>query len=95
MKRKNLGDQPIEEAYHAQMSAIAKALDEMFNGKIGKKKTAFVLLTAHFGDIKDSRVNYISNAERTDTLAMMKEFIARAEGRYVETDDAAEKGKQS
>ena len=37
------------------------------------------------------RANYLSNANREDMLATMKEFIARAEGRYVEAE--AQKGE--
>jgi hypothetical protein len=39
-------------------------------------------LTAEFGKIEGGRVNYISNGNREDMLAMMREYLARAEGRY-------------
>jgi hypothetical protein len=76
---------PIQPAYAEMMRRIAGAIDEGFNGKTGPKKVGFVLLTAEFGKIDGGRVNYISNGERDDMIAMMKEWIARAEGRYVET----------
>jgi hypothetical protein len=75
---------PIEEAQRANMNAIAIALDDMFNGDQEPKKFAFVLLTAHFADYERGRVNYISNANRADIIAMMKELIARFEGRYAQ-----------
>jgi hypothetical protein len=73
---------PIEEAQRDMMNVIASALDDVFNPNKDKKEISFLLLTARFGDIKDGRVNYISNADREDTISMMKEIIARFEGRY-------------
>lgn len=72
---------PIEEEQREMMQAIASALDEAFNGilKGHDRKVAFILLTAKFGDIKDGRVNYISNGERGDIITMMKELIGRFE----------------
>lgn len=75
---------PIQTKHRASMNAVAKALDDTFNGNTRPKRVAFVLLLAEFGQIDGGRVNYISNAERADTIAMMKEWIARAEGRFVE-----------
>jgi hypothetical protein len=72
---------PIEPEFVATMNAIAKAIDETFNGKGGKKKVGFVLLTAKFGEIDEGRVNYVSNGQRADMLTMMKELIGRFEGR--------------
>ncbi|MFT3967614.1 MAG: hypothetical protein QM690_17200 [Sphingobium sp.] len=75
---------PIQKQHRANMNAIAQALDDQFNGSKRPKKVAFVLLLAAFDKIEGGRVNYISNAERADTISMMKEWIARAEGRYAE-----------
>ncbi|OHT19949.1 hypothetical protein BHE75_01942 [Sphingomonas haloaromaticamans] len=75
---------PIQARYRADMNAIAGALDQQFNGDARPRKIAFVLLVAEFGQIDGGRVNYISNADRADTISMMKEWIARAEGRYQE-----------
>jgi hypothetical protein len=78
-----LGDAPIEEAYHAEMIAIAGALDQMFNGdaKAPDKKTGFVLLVFPFGDEEGGRTNFISNgADRRDIVVLFKEMIARFEG---------------
>jgi len=71
------------------MNALASAIDQALNGETKPKRLAFVMLAAEFGQIDNGRVNYISNGSREDMLAMMKEFIARAEGRYVETGGAA------
>ena len=83
---------PVQPKYTQFMNKIARAIDEAFNGKRkpGKEPTVgFVLLVAEFNKIEDGRVNYISNGERADMIAMMKEYIARAEGRYSETGGRA------
>lgn len=78
---------PIQAQYHARMNRLAKQIDEGLNGrrKPGKKPVlAFILLTAEFGKIEGGRVNYISNGQRSDMIAMLREYLARLEGRYVE-----------
>lgn len=81
------GHGPIQPELQETMAAVASAVDEIFNGpaKGADKQVAFVLLTAKFGQIDGGRVNYISNGEREDIIAMMKETIARFEGRVIET----------
>jgi len=77
-----LGDAPIEPEYVEQMNALARGLDEIFNGpaKGPERKTGFVLLVFPFGDIS-GRCNFISNgADRTDIVTLFKEMIARFEG---------------
>ncbi len=79
---------PIQEQYLKQMNKLAKVIDEWFNGKRkpGRKpKVGFILLTAEFGKIDGGRVNYISNGERADMIAMLREYLARADGRYSES----------
>lgn len=78
---------PIQEQYRKQMNRLAKLIDEFFNGrrKPNRKPTVgFILLTAEFGKIEGGKVNYISNGNREDMIAMMREYLARAEGRYSE-----------
>lgn len=78
---------PIQEQYRKQMNRLAKVIDEFFNGrrKPNRKATVgFILLTAEFGKIDGGRVNYISNGNREDMIAMMREYLARVEGRYSE-----------
>lgn len=80
---------PIQEEHHALMNALAHGIDETLNGPKAlsvKPKIGFVLLVAEFGKIEGGRVNYISNGNRPDMLAMCREYLARAEGRYQETD---------
>lgn len=83
MSKKNsehqLGSGPIEEQYRAQMNAIAKTLDEVFNGglKGSNRTTGFVLLVFPFGNI-DGRCNYISNgADREDIVKLLREQANR------------------
>ena len=83
-----LGDAPIEARFHDQMNAVARSLDEVFNGKAhGANRTiGFVLMVYEIG--KESRCNYISNgSDRRDVVALMREMIARFEGRYVENQE--------
>lgn len=74
---------PISPQYRQRMQDLARWIDNGLNVD-GQKTLAFVLLVAEFGKAEGGRVNYVSNAERADVLAMMREYIARAEGRYVE-----------
>lgn len=76
---------PIQEQYRRQMNKLARTIDEYFNGKrkAGKQPTVgFILLTAEFGKIDGGRVNYISNGDRETMITMLREYLARVEGRY-------------
>lgn len=88
-----MGD-PIQQRYRAMMNGLAEGLDSIFNGKLDgePKKVGFVLLTFEFGKTEGGRVNYISNADRTDMIAAMHEWLARAEGRYAENEGGAANG---
>lgn len=82
--------QPIPPEFHAQMNALAGALDDMFNPVLpgvptGEKKVGFFLTCFYFN--KPGRFNYISNAEKLDVKAMLKDIVARIEAR--ERMDAA------
>lgn len=74
---------PIQQQYRAIMNRMARKIDKWLNGdaKPLQRKLGFVLLVAEFGKIEDGRVNYISNGEREDMIAMVKEYLARLEGR--------------
>lgn len=77
-----LGDAPIQPEYLAQMNALARALDETFNGTArgSARKTGFVLLVFPFND-HEGRANYISNGvNRADIVTLFKEQIARFQG---------------
>lgn len=78
-----LGDAPIQPEYYAHMNAVARGLDEIFNGaaKGADRQTGFVLLVFPFGDKDGQRCNFISNgANRQDIVALFKEMIARFQG---------------
>jgi hypothetical protein len=77
-----LGDAPVEAKYAEKMTAVAAAIDELFNGdKHGdEREVGFVLIVFPFGD-HEGRCNYMSNgADRRDIVTLMKEMIARFEG---------------
>ena len=78
-----LGDAPVEEEYHAKMSAVAAAIDHFFNEDTSgtDRKIGFVLMVFPMNEASDGRVNYMSNgADRKDIVNLMKEMIARFEG---------------
>jgi hypothetical protein len=83
-----LGDGPIAPEVRAKMNALAKALDETFNGerKGEARKWGFVLIAFPFAEVElarggvSGRANYISNAKREDVVTMLKEQIKRFEG---------------
>lgn len=54
------------------MNRVGKIIGEVFDGR------GFALLVFDFGP--DGTMNYLSNAQRDDMLAAMKEFIATHEG---------------
>lgn len=80
-KPEMLGDGPIEPKHRETMNAVARGLDDVFNGKDRtSRKVGFVLMVFPY-DSHDGRCNYISNgANRKDVVALMKEMIARFEG---------------
>lgn len=80
---------PIEEDQRLLMRGLAETIDQIFNppalpGLPAAKGVAFVLLTAKFGEVEEGRVNYMSNGERDDMVAMLRELLARFEGAYHE-----------
>lgn len=79
-------EQPIQDHYREKMRALASAIDELLNGDERPKKTGFMLLMFDFDCPPDARTNYISNCEREAAINLMKEFIARAEGRISDSE---------
>lgn len=77
---------PIQQQYRVVMKRLARKIDKWLNGDARplQRKLGFVLLVAEFGKIEDGRVNYISNGEREDMIAMLKEYLGRLEGRSVD-----------
>lgn len=85
-----MGQKPIQPEFHALMNALASGIDQALNGpKLPgvPPKVGFVLLCAEFGKIEGGKVNYISNGQRADMIAMLKEYLARLEGRVPQTSD--------
>jgi len=77
---------PIEEKYREKMNALAALLDELLNGggcKPEERKIGFFLTLFEFGDANGGRFNYISNADKLDVRAMLKDVVARIEGRMM------------
>lgn len=77
-----LGDGPVDEQYHAKLTAIMRTLDEFLNGdaKGPDRETGIVVLMFPFGDTS-GRCNFMSNgADRRDLVVLMREMIARFEG---------------
>lgn len=68
---------PIEPAVAKVMNDIGRLIGSAIKQRGGNY--GFALLMFGFGP-EAGRMNYISNAQRTEMLTAMKEFIARAEG---------------
>lgn len=79
----------IEPKHSRVMNDLVRGIDDIFNGDVRPKRVAFCLLAAEFGKMEGGRVNYISNANRADMICMVKEWLARMEGRYVEAGGTA------
>ena len=71
-------EKQIDPALKTVMNDIAHILDRVI--KESKENQGFALFIFDFGT--NGRINYISNAQREDMLATLKEFIAKCEGRY-------------
>lgn len=75
-----LGNAPIQDEYRDKMQAVARTLDEFFNGdaKGADRSTGFVLLVFPFGEREGRRCNYISNgAGRDDIVKLLREQANR------------------
>jgi len=62
------------------MQSIAKALDDAINGSETPKRNGFVVLLFPFDQVEGARTNYVSNCDRKDMVAALKEVVARFEG---------------
>ena len=85
---RSLGDAPIEPEFMQVMNGIAKGLDDVLNPglKRGSRKVGFCLMVFHMGD--EGRCNYVSNADRLDMVTLLREQLARLEGRVAEPSRA-------
>lgn len=61
------------------MQATMKGLTEIYPG------LGIVLLLTAYGSQKGRRTNYVSNCERSEILTLLKEVVAKFEGRVQET----------
>lgn len=63
------------------MAALAAMLDDILNGERipGEDKHVFALIVMTPGAIGGSHANWVSNGERADMLAAMKEMVGRFE----------------
>lgn len=73
-------EQPIQPSLSTLMNDLGRLLNEYLK----PNDLCFALFIFQAGQGDDHRSNYISNTNREDMIATLKEFIARAEGRYVE-----------
>ena len=71
-------DDKIEPEHEQQMNALAKVIDDLFNGDQRPKPYGFLFAVFPMGE--GGRFNYISNCDRRDVVTLMKEMIARFEG---------------
>lgn len=80
-----MADAPIQSQYREMLNDLAAGIDDALNGETRPKKIGFALFMFEFGHIEANRVNYISNGPREDMLVAVREWLARAEGRVVES----------
>lgn len=64
----------------AALQTIAKVLDEVLNKDLSNNKFGFCLLVFEHEGTSGSRTNYVSNCDRKDMIAALKEVTARFEG---------------
>jgi hypothetical protein len=75
-----LGDRAVEERFVVQMNAIANAMDDFLNPD--GQKVGFILMVFPFGNPEPGhQINYMSNADRNDVIATLREQLAYFEGR--------------
>ena len=80
--------QPIEDEYRVKMRALASAIDQIFNEGKKPKELGFALLLFPFGEAPSGRMNYISNAQRSDMLVAVREWLEQAEEHQRELEAA-------
>lgn len=74
---------PISAQYREMLNTLASGIDEILNGKNAeRKRLVFCLVMAEAGNVKDGRVNYISNGARDDMTALLTELLAKWNGAY-------------
>lgn len=77
-------DEKERESASQALTAMAKMLDDILNGKGTPRKEriwGFALLVFPLDRIDQNHINYIGNGERNDVLTAIKELASRWEGR--------------
>jgi hypothetical protein len=78
--KNTIGSAPIQDEYVLQMQAVAEVINEFLNPP-GERKVGFIVMMFPFGPpTPDHRCNYISNADRADVVAMLREQLAYFSG---------------
>ena len=70
------------------MQSMAQAIDDILNERGKPKKNGFVLLVFPLDMPEGNRTNYISNSQRGDVVAALKEVVARFEGQAEQKGNA-------
>jgi hypothetical protein len=71
---------PIQSEFVAWMNRTAMELDTALNSKLSQeRRNGFALFVFPFHGPEGQRVNYISNADRTDMIKAVREWLERAE----------------
>lgn len=80
-KHPGLEDDPVAEGSEEKMQALAAGIDDVLNGDAHPRPVGFILITFNFADFDggEPRANYVSNADRADVVAMLRELIGRWE----------------
>ena len=65
------------------MRLLADATNAILNGIDNKGNNGFVIMVFQAGQSQGGAVNFISNGHRGEVITMLKEFVARQEGRYI------------
>lgn len=71
---------PIEPKYAEIMKALAEGIDGIVNPDPEHKDTGFILMLFPLAG-HEGRCNYISNGSRDDIRVLLREQLARFEGR--------------
>jgi len=79
-------EEPIPANIRELMNDIGNIIGRVIQKQVnkGEEKYGFALFMF---DFKPGRISYISNANREDMLAALKEFIAKHEGRFDDSID--------
>lgn len=81
MSKHAIGTGPIEQRYFEEMQDLGRLLDNYLNREVkppAQRTTGFVLMVFSFGP--GERMNYISNADRRDVIAALREQLSYFEG---------------